>query len=332
MLTEVGFVYVMPAVSRGADRTNPPYITAATIRRLTPMSALVAALREAFAREESVPARQQYQLPRSSTLLLMPAWRSGGDAGVKIVTVYPHASPSVQATYVLISGEDGRPKAVMDGAMLTARRTAAASALAADMLARPDAATLLMLGTGTLAPHLIEAHRSVRPIRRVLLWGRDHRKAEALAAGMNDGKIEVRAVPDCLAAIGEADIISAATLASTPLIPGQLVKAGTHIDLVGAFRPEMCEADVACLGRARVFVDTRKGVLEEGGDVLQAIAAGVMTREKIEAELVELCSGRHGGRGADESAITVFKSVGAAIEDLAAAELVFAAWGAEPET
>src|SRR5581483_5326376 len=183
-----------PAVSGGADRTDPPYITADTIRRLTPMSALVAALREAFAREEAVPPRQQYQLPRSSTLLLMPAWRSGGDAGVKIVTVYPHASPSVQATYVLISGEDGRPKAVMDGAMLTARRTAAASALAADMLAPPNAATLLMLGTGTLAPHLIEAHCSIRPIQRVLIWGRDPRKAQALAGQLGAPGIEVSAV------------------------------------------------------------------------------------------------------------------------------------------
>ncbi|HEY3783850.1 MAG TPA: ornithine cyclodeaminase family protein [Steroidobacteraceae bacterium] len=319
----------MPAVSRGTDRTDPPYIAAAEIRRLTPIRALVETLRDAFARDETIPPRQQYQLPGDSTLLLMPAWRSGGDAGVKIVTVYPHASPSVQATYVLISGEDGRPKAVMDGAMLTARRTAAASALAADMLARTDAATLLMLGTGTLAPHLIEAHCSIRPIRRVLLWGRDYRKAQVLAEQLGVMGLQVSAVADRLAAIPQADIISAATLSSQPLVLGQLVKAGTHVDLVGAFRPDMCEADVACLGRGRVFVDTRKGVLEEGGDVIQAIAAGAMRRENIEADLLELCSGRHAGRAADQAAITIFKSVGAAIEDLAAAERVFASWNSQ---
>jgi len=162
------------------------------------MRGLVPALREAFRRAEAMPTRQRFQLPGNSTLLLMPAWRDGGDAGVKIVTVFPRASPSVQATYVLISGEDGRPKALMDGAMLTARRTAAASALAAEMLAPPNAATLLMLGTGTLAPHLIEAHCSIRPIQRVLIWGRDPRKAQALAGQLGAPGIEVSAVADRL--------------------------------------------------------------------------------------------------------------------------------------
>ncbi len=293
------------------------------------MRGLVPALREAFRRAEAMPTRQRFQLPGNSTLLLMPAWRDGGDAGVKIVTVFPRASPSVQATYVLISGEDGRPKALMDGAMLTARRTAAASALAAEMLAPPNAATLLMLGTGTLAPHLIEAHCSIRPIQRVLIWGRDPRKAQALAGQLGAPGIEVSAVADRLSAISQADIISAATLSSEPLIRGDLVKQGTHIDLVGAYTPEMCEADVACLGRARVFVDTRKGVLEEGGDVIQAIASGTLKVEDIEADLMQLCSGQHGGRAGDATAITLFKSVGAAIEDLAAAELVFASWSTE---
>ncbi len=306
-----------------------PFIPAATIRRLTPMRRLVEALREAFSRDEHTPARQGYELPGNATLLLMPAWRGVGDAGVKIVTIFPNAVPSVQATYILISGRDGKLKALMDGSMLTARRTAAASALAADLLARRDASCLLMLGTGTLAPHLIEAHCCTRAIKKVLIWGRDVGKARALAQQLAQTGVEIRAVEDRLAALQQADIVSAATLATEPLIPGELVPAGCHVDLIGAFRPDMSEADPACLGRARVFVDTRAGVLHEGGDVIRAIAAGALRREDIEAELADLCSGRHRGREQDAESITVFKSVGAAVEDLAAAELVFTAWNDE---
>lgn len=303
-------------------------IDAAAVRRLTPMPALIEALRAAFRGDGIAPPRHAHEVSPSASLLLMPAWTPGGSIGVKITTVHRDDSPSVKATYLLLEEATGRPRAILDGSMLTPRRTAAASALAASYLARPDARTLLMVGTGTLAPHLIEAHASVRPIDRVLVWGRDPAKAAAIAMQAGAGGLRAEPVADLAAAIGQADIVSVATLATTPLVLGDQVAPGTHIDLVGAFRPEMCEADPATFARARVFVDTREGALDEAGDLLQAIAAGAFTADAIEADLRNLARGAHPGRGADAGAITLFKSVGASLEDLAAAELVFGAWQA----
>lgn len=289
------------------------------------MPALIEALRHAFGSTIVSPKRQSYGLPNSATLLLMPAWRTNGDAGIKVVTVHPDASPSVRATYLLISGQDGSVRAIFDGAMLTSRRTAAASALAASFLARPDARTLLMLGTGEMAPHLIEGHCSVRPIERVLIWSRTPHKAQRLADEICATGVETAAVTDHFSALPVADIISVATLSTAPLVLGHLVKQGAHIDLVGAFRPDMCEADPQCFARARVFVDTREGALQEAGDLLQAIRAGALQPGDIEGDLADLCARLHPGRGEDSKAITLFKSVGASIEDLAAAELFTAA-------
>lgn len=309
--------------------SSPPFIDGATIRRLTPMPALISALRKIFVDAAEGPLRHHHELPGNGTMLLMPAWRGDCSTGVKVVTVYRQATPSVQSTYLLLDGRDGRPKAIMDGAMLTSRRTAAASALAADMLARPDARCLLMMGAGTLAPHLVEAHCAVRPIDQVLIWGRNCAKTAATAAAISQSGAVTRAIADRLQALESAHIISTATLSNTPLVIGQRLKPGTHVDLVGAYKPDMCEADPACFARARVFVDTRAGVLAEAGDLLQAIAAGAMSASDIEADLAELCAGRHPGRGSDPDAVTVFKSVGTAIEDLAAAELVYEAWHRE---
>jgi ornithine cyclodeaminase len=166
----------------------------------------------------------------------------------------------------------------------------------------------------------------VRPIRRVLVWGRNHDKARAVAQSAKSPQVDAQAVTDLRSALAQADIISCATLATEPLIMGSLLKPGTHVDLVGAFRPNMCEADPTCFARSRVFVDIREGALEEAGDLMQAIEADAMKAQDIEAELEELCCGQHPGRGAHPDDITVFKSVGSAIEDLAAAELVFRSW------
>lgn len=307
---------------RNEAMSGLPFIDAAAIERVATIPALITKLRRAFAGGVVAPARQSYDLPGDATLLTMPAWRENGDTGIKIVNVQPHASPSVRAIYILIRARDGSVRAILDGAMLTARRTAAASALAADFLARPDARTLLMLGTGSQAPHLIEAHCSVRPIERVLIWGRDPGKAQLLAADVARTGIEARAVTSHLDALPLADIISAATLSTLPLIEGERIKAGAHIDLVGAFRPDMCEADPHSFQRARVFVDTREGALHEAGDLLQAMRAGALQASDIEAELSELCAGKHSGRAGDSEAVTLFKSVGTSIEDLAAAEFV----------
>lgn len=205
----------------------------------------------------------------------------------------------------------------MDGSELTRRRTAAASALAARELARADAETLLVVGTGKLAPMVIEAHAAVRPIKRVRLWGRHPEKAERLAADYAD-RFETAAVTELESAAREADLISCVTLSSEPLIHGAWLSPGTHLDLIGAFRPTMRETDSDCLKRSEVFVDTYAGAKGEAGDILQAIDEGAFDIGDIRADLAELLTGQRPGRSSDE-AITLFKSVGASLEDLAAA-------------
>jgi ornithine cyclodeaminase len=222
--------------------------------------------------------------------------------------------------YVLLDGETGEPIAFIDGPALTLRRTAAASALAAKYLARTDCERLLMVGTGALAPHLVEAHASVRPIRNVLVWGRDPEKAARLAHRLDRRTLKVRPTTDLEGAVRGAHVISCATLATEPLIRGHWLPLGVHLDLVGGFRPTMREADDEVVRRARVFVDTREGALAEAGDLVQPIAAGVLDRDDIAGDLFELCRGTRAGRRYHDQ-ITLFKSVGTALEDLAAAQL-----------
>ncbi|MEC9347154.1 MAG: ornithine cyclodeaminase family protein [Pseudomonadota bacterium] len=256
-----------------------------------------------------------------ATLLLMPAWQPGAALGVKLASVFPGAGsrglPAVQASYLLLDARTGAPRVLIDGARLTVRRTAAASGLAARYLARPDAETLLMVGAGALAPCLIRAHRAARPsLRRLLVWNHNPGKAEALAAEFGG-----TATRDLDTALGAADVISCATLSREPLVQGDRLRPGSHVDLVGAFTPAMRESDDAAIRRASVFVDTRAGALKEGGDLVQAVASGALQPEAVAAELADLTRGTHPGRRtADE--ITLFKSVGAALEDLAAALLV----------
>lgn len=297
---------------------------------------LIAALREAFASPVVQPVRHHHTVRREgaadSTLLLMPAWtdfRSGarGHAGVKIVAVSPdnrrHGAASVLGSYLLMDGRTLAPLALIDGPSLTVWRTAAASALAAAYLARADAGTHLMIGAGAMAPGLVRAMRAVRPIRRTILWSRSAPRAEALARALAEEGIEARVADDLDRAVSEADIVSAATLSTEPLVRGRFLRPGTHVDLVGAFTPAMRESDDEAVSRARVFVDTRGGALAEGGDLIQAIASGAFEASGVVAELSELAGGGAQGRTGSQE-ITLFKSTGAALEDLAAAVLVYA--------
>jgi ornithine cyclodeaminase len=227
----------------------------------------------------------------------------------------------VFATYVLLDAATGRPRAVLDGTELTLRRTGCASALAARYLAHPDAARLLMVGTGKLAPHLIESHALVRPIREVRIWGRNVERARALAASLSRDGLSVACSEDLEASTRWADVVSCATLARQPLILGQWLHAGQHLDLVGAYTPEMCEVDDAALARSDVYVDTRSGALRESGEIAGAIARGAIVPADIRAELSDLAAG-HFGRSSLKG-ITLFKSVGTALEDLVAAQLAF---------
>jgi len=254
----------------------------------------------------------------------MPAWQSGKSIGIKIATVFPDNaklnSPAVFASYLLLSAESGVPVAVLDGTEITVRRTAAASALASSYLSRDDASSLLMVGTGNLAPHLVVAHATARPITRVVIWGRRREAADSLAARIATTGLAATATDDLEAAVTAADIISCATLASDPLVNGEWLQAGQHLDLVGAFRPDMREADDDALRRAEVYVDTRTGALSEAGEIVQGIESGAISEQDIRGELSELATGAVSGRQ-DAATITLFKSVGTALEDLAAAEL-----------
>jgi ornithine cyclodeaminase len=211
---------------------------------------------------------------------------------------------------------------MLEGRALTAWRTAAASALAARYLARADATRLLMVGAGALARHLVRAHAAVRPIETVTLWNRTRRGAEELASALAGIGLTVSVVDDLEPAVRGADIISCATLSSTPLLRGAWLRDGAHIDLVGGFTPAMREADDETVRRARIYVDTRAGALNEAGDIVDPIARGIIVPADIAGDLFDLCRGKVPGRTA-QGEITLFKSVGTAIEDLAAAMLVW---------
>jgi ornithine cyclodeaminase len=307
-----------------------PFVTAEEVARLLDYPSLVEALRRGFAQDWTVPVRHHYGIPMPNgepeqTLLLMPAWESGKAIGMKMVTVTPGNGqrnlPAVQGVYLLLDGATGMPSALIDGPSLTARRTAAASALAADYLAREDAHLMLMVGAGALAVPLVEAHRSVRPIRQVRLWARDAHKAAAKVKELVDLGIDAEIADNLEQSAREADVISCATLSTEPLIHGAWLKAGSHLDLIGAFTPQMRESDDVAIGRASLFVDTREGAMKEGGDIVQPLKAGLITAEAIKADLFDLARKTHRGRSTGAE-VTLFKSVGTALEDFAAARLV----------
>lgn len=320
--------------------SGPRFVASGDIDSLLTFPALVAALEAAFRRGMAVPVRHHHALPRpdgEAALLLMPAWtRDSGEEdvlGTKLVTVFPgnaaRGLDSVNGLYVLSSAATGQPLAVMDGRALTLWRTAAASALAARYLAREDAARLAVIGAGALAPFLARAHASVRPIRSIVIWNRTHSRAEAMAAALRAEGFDARAEADRAAAIAGADIVSSATLSSEPLVEGRFLRPGQHVDLVGGFTPAMREADDEAIRLARVYVDTREGAGKEAGDIVAPLALGVLAADGVRGDLFELVAGTAKGRGGPEE-ITLFKSVGTAIEDLAAAELVWKALNKRP--
>lgn len=304
------------------------HLDAAATRAALPMPALVQALRQRFIQGCEVPARHVHALPAADgsaagTVLLMPAWTPGGRLGIKTVNVFPanaaRGLPALHATYALFDATTGVPLAQLDGAELTTRRTVAASALAASFLARPDAQRLLVVGSGRLARVLPEAMASVRPIQQVQVWNHRAAGAQALAADLQAAGWDARPVHDLATAVASADIVSCVTLSQQALVRGAWLQPGVHVDLVGGFTPQMREADGDCLRRAAVWVDTPEA-LAKAGDLLQAVAEGAFDPGAVCGTLAQLCRGDVAGR-AGAAQITLFKSVGTALEDLAAAEL-----------
>lgn len=308
-----------------------PFVAADQVRAALPYPALMDALRVAFAEADQaqVPRRHAHPLPGDATLLLMPAWRAQRQLGIKLVTVTPSNRerdlPTVHALYVLSDTDTGAPLAIIDGEALTLRRTAAVSALASRFLSRADSRSMLMVGTGRLAPEMVVAHCHARDIERVMVWGRSERKAQETIerikqAGLPD-HVSIDTELVLAAACAGADIICCATTSTEPLLRAEWVKPGTHIDLVGGFRPNMREADDALMSTTALFVDTLEGALAEAGDLVQPIQAGLLQATDIRADLSALARASHPGRQSPEQ-ITLFKSVGSALADLAAAGLV----------
>jgi ornithine cyclodeaminase/alanine dehydrogenase-like protein (mu-crystallin family) len=298
---------------------------AATTRRHLGFTSLIEALRQMFASGCEVPLRHTHCIADAGTVLLMPAWRAGRRLGIKTVTIFPgngaRALPGLHSTYLLFDAATGVPLAQLDGDEITSRRTAAASALAASFLARQEARRLLIVGSGRVAALLPEAMRAVRPIDQVVVWNHRPDSARALAATWVAAGIDALATDDLASAVSQADIVSCATLATVPLVRGEWLRPGTHLDLIGSFTPQMREADAACFARSRVFVDTPEA-LAKSGDVLDAIGAGAFAEAQLQGTLAELCRGERPGR-ANDTERTLFKAVGTALEDLAAAERVF---------
>jgi ornithine cyclodeaminase/alanine dehydrogenase-like protein (mu-crystallin family) len=300
------------------------WISAEELAQLAPFRDVVEALREGFRAEIETPVRHHHETSTATTLLLMPAWDKEF-TGLKTVTVKTDNAalgvPTVQASYLLIDNATGTPVAMMDGTELTRRRTAAASALAADYLARRDASTLAIIGAGALTPYFLHAHASVRPIRKVIIYARSPQKVSVTGQIMESLGFESHITDDAEAAVREADIVSCVTTSTTPIIKGAWLKPGTHVDLAGAFKPTMRETDAETVGRARVYVDTREGAEAEAGDLIQAKAEGQFEFDRVQGDLFELCRGTKLGRKTDAE-ITLFKSCGTALEDLATAVMV----------
>ena len=316
------------------------FITAPEIEIALDQKSLIEALRRAFrmgasARPYQAPLRNRFYIENvhaNPTILLnMPSWQVDGDLGIKMVTVNTgnpaKGLPMVQGVYLFLDAGTGKVRGILEAEMITVKRTAAASALASSYLSRSDASRLLIVGAGALARHFIDAHRAVRPISDVLVWNRTAKRAEELVANyklQEDASAlnSIGVTDDLEAAVSGADIVTCITASSEPVIFGDWVREGTHVDLVGAFSPDSRESDDALVQKARIFVDTRTGALAEAGDLIIPLNKGLITEDDVAADLFDLTQGERDGRRFYEQ-ITLFKNCGSAIEDLVAARLAY---------
>ena len=316
------------------------FINAPEIEIALDQKSLIEALRRAFrmgasARPYEAPLRNRFLIENVHTdptiLLNMPSWQIDGDLGVKLVTVNQgnpaKGLPLVQGVYLFMDAATGKMRGILEAEMITAKRTAAASALASSYLSRNDASRLLIVGAGALARHFIDAHRAVRPIKDVLVWNRTPKRAKELVNHykMQEDAKELDSIgvtEDLQAAVEGADIVTCITASSEPIVFGDWVRPGTHVDLVGAFSPDSRESDDTLIQKARIFVDTRTGALAEAGDLIIPMNKGLISEEDVAADLFDLTQGERDGRRFYEQ-ITLFKNCGSAIEDLVAARLAY---------
>jgi len=303
-----------------------------TIDQVLNYDKMLEALYKIFISKFTMPVRHHhfYNAPDSAenALILMPAW-TDKYLGCKQVIVAPKNAeqhlPAIHALYTLFNAETGVPLAQMDATKLTSVRTACASALAAKYLARENAENLLVIGSGSVAYHLAQAHSSVRNYKHIEVWARNTDKAQALLDSLKEqGFTNVSLAKDLQAAIQKADVISSATLSKEPIIKGEWLKPGVHLDLIGSHTPKTREADDEVIRRSTIYADSREGALHETGELAIPIASGLLDPKDVHADLVELCKANKLARKNEEE-ITLFKSAGLAIEDLAAALMVYEA-------
>ena len=295
-----------------------------------PWDALIESIEGILVDPDAVaPERTVHTLPdtlgNDAALLMKPGWVVGGVIAVKVVTFFPDNGalelPTINAGVLLFDGANGTMLGACDGNELTTRRTAAASAVAAKRLARQDASRLLVVGTGALAPMTAQAHAAVRSYDTIEVWGRSTFKAIRVVEELKDAGYPAEVSNDLDASVAAADVITCVTGATTPVVKGALLKEGAHVDLIGSFTPTMRETDDDVVRRASVWVDTRTdGIL--AGDIAQPLESGLLTMDDLRGDLHELVSGAAPGRR-DDGEITMYKSAGIALEDVAAAKLVF---------
>ena len=302
-------------------------VSEAEVRRTLEPAKVIAAIEEAFRSHHQTavaPTRLQQPLGKNGTLLLMPCYDSSyGASGLKIVTVAeqrPSGGDRVQATYLLLDMESGQPELLIAANYFTDLRTAATSALATKYLARPGGRTLGIFGTGRQARAHAAVLSQVMQAERVLVCGSSRERSSGFARQMSlelGIKCEAADAATCAA---QSDVICTCTTSALPLFPGEILLPGTHLNLVGAFQPHTREVDQIAIQRARVVVDTYDGALAEAGDLILPLQAGAISREHLLADLHELVSGKKIRESEDD--ITIFKSVGCALEDLATAVLL----------
>jgi ornithine cyclodeaminase/alanine dehydrogenase len=298
------------------------------------VEALAAAFRAHAGGATIVPARSASQITTDGIFLVMPAGsrprpaeNDAGAMGAKLVAYHgdnrARGKPTIHAMYGLMDPTVGEPLALLEGTYLTAMRTGAASALAARHLARPESRRVVCFGAGVQAGFQLRCLAAVLPIEEVEVVGRDPERARAFVERMTrELSARVTLAGDAREATRRADVVTCATTATAPVLHGADLRPGTHVDAVGAFRPDTREVDTETIERARVVVDTYAGALEEAGDVLIPLHEGAIERGHMAAELAELVTGARPGRQ-DAEQITLFKSVGFALEDLAAARLAY---------
>lgn len=303
------------------------HLNAEKTKEALPFGKLIGALEQGFKSNFQAPLRHHHTLKNNdeadSVLLLMPAWLDEKWGGMKMVNVVPDNSirglAAVSSSYILFDRQTGVHELLLDGGELTARRTAAASALAAKFLANSDSKKQLVVGAGRVGSYIPHAYREVLPIEEVLIYNRTIEKSQRLVEDLIQQGFNASVVTDLKKAVQSVDVVTCATLSNDPLVFGEWLKAGQHIDLVGSFTPYMREVDDLALQKSSIYVDTIHAIVESG-DLSIPIASGAIEKSDVKATLTDLCKMEDSPRiNVDE--ITLFKSAGTAIEDLSAAIL-----------